>query len=188
MKKEYRSSIRSKRLIKEAFTELLKTEKIDKITVVDIMEKADLSRNTFYSHYQDIRAVGEEIEDEIFTNLDEYLDEAVKNKEIDNPLPLLLRIGSFIEKNRVLDSLLLNDSHSGEVINRVKNVVVQRVIDNMDTINIKDKMGFLVYVEYSANGAIGLFLRFIKDEIDLSIEEISMKINSYFLSGYELFK
>jgi len=52
-KKElYSSAIRSRVMIREALLELMKQKHIDKISVSEIMNKADLVRRTFYSHYK----------------------------------------------------------------------------------------------------------------------------------------
>ena len=56
-KAEYRSAIRSKKMIRHAFIELLGSTAADKITVTDLAQKAGLNRGTFYAHYEDNRPV-----------------------------------------------------------------------------------------------------------------------------------
>ena len=58
-KAEYRSAIRSRRLIREAYTQLLKEKNLQKITVTDIVTRAEINRATFYAHYPDVRGVTE---------------------------------------------------------------------------------------------------------------------------------
>ena len=41
-KAEYRSAVRSKKLIKQAYVELIKEKDIDKITIKDVVAKADI--------------------------------------------------------------------------------------------------------------------------------------------------
>jgi AcrR family transcriptional regulator len=64
-KAEYKSAIRSRRLIRQAFIELMKEKELEKITVTDIVKRADINRGTFYAHYKYTRAVIEQIENEI---------------------------------------------------------------------------------------------------------------------------
>ena len=56
-KKEYRSAIRSRRFIRQAFMELLREKRLEKITVTDIVNRADINRSTFYAHYTDVKAL-----------------------------------------------------------------------------------------------------------------------------------
>lgn len=44
----------TRKAIIESFMELLKKKSLDKITVKDIIESADINRNTFYYYFQDI--------------------------------------------------------------------------------------------------------------------------------------
>lgn len=74
-KAEYRSAIRSRKLIKQAYVSLIKEKDIDKITVMDIVTTADINRGTFYAHYSNVNAVGEQIGNEIISALLEFLDE-----------------------------------------------------------------------------------------------------------------
>ena len=43
-----------KRMIAEKFAELLEHEKIEKITVKQLVSECNISRQTFYYHFQDI--------------------------------------------------------------------------------------------------------------------------------------
>ena len=66
-KAEYRSSLRSKRLIYEALADLLQEKPLEKITVADLVRRADINRGTFYAHFVDIPDVINHI-------LDQYLE------------------------------------------------------------------------------------------------------------------
>ena len=62
-------------MIREVYTQLLKEKDLSKITVTDIVTRADLNRATFYAHYPDVRGVTEEIEDEIIEKMIDVLKE-----------------------------------------------------------------------------------------------------------------
>lgn len=47
-------SAKTKDIIISAFLELVSTDDFDKITVTDLAEKCDISRQTFYYHFEDI--------------------------------------------------------------------------------------------------------------------------------------
>lgn len=67
------SSVKTRKLIKNTFIKMLSEKKeISKISVSELVERAEISRATFYAHFDDIYAVVEEFEreiiDEFFTN------------------------------------------------------------------------------------------------------------------------
>ena len=52
-KKTDRRVRRTRKLIQEAFVSLILEKRYDKITVQNIIDRADVSRSTFYAHFQD---------------------------------------------------------------------------------------------------------------------------------------
>ena len=65
------SSRKTRKLIRSTFAEML-SEKgtIDKITVTELVNRADINRGTFYTHYDDVYAVAEDFETEILEHFD----------------------------------------------------------------------------------------------------------------------
>lgn len=60
------SSAKTKNLIRQTFAEMLNEKKeIGKISVTELVRRADINRSTFYSHYNDIYGVAEDYENEL---------------------------------------------------------------------------------------------------------------------------
>ena len=57
--------VRTKRAIRNAFTELLAEKDLNYITVKDISDRANINRKTFYNYYNGIYQVIEEIESDL---------------------------------------------------------------------------------------------------------------------------
>jgi AcrR family transcriptional regulator len=53
IQKNDRRANRTKRSLSEALVELIKEKRFDDITVQDVIERADVGRSTFYSHFRD---------------------------------------------------------------------------------------------------------------------------------------
>ena len=98
-KTEYRSALRSRKLIKQAYVELIKEKDMDKISVIDVVTRADINRGTFYAHYKSVIDVADQISDEILSALLEFLNEFDNTRLIENPLPFLTNIARFLEKD-----------------------------------------------------------------------------------------
>ena len=96
----------TKRLLKESLIELLKQKDISHITIKEISENADLNRSTFYSHYQDVYQLLDEITQEVvsripfaydgndynISNIAEFIDYIHQHKDI---FSVLLRQGAL---------------------------------------------------------------------------------------------
>ena len=64
-KREDRRIRHTKRAIKNAFFELMDEKPVDKISVTELCERADINRSSFYAHYVDYPAFLDELECEI---------------------------------------------------------------------------------------------------------------------------
>ncbi len=63
----------TKQVIKENFLALLLTKPTKKITVKELCEKAEINRTTFYSHYDDIYSLTEELQTESINEIKKRL-------------------------------------------------------------------------------------------------------------------
>ena len=65
----------TKQVIKDSFLELLENNNYEDITVKAVCQKADINRATFYSHYETLSALMEEIEYEKGKQLFDLIDD-----------------------------------------------------------------------------------------------------------------
>ena len=91
MKKEYRNSARTKKMIRSAFVDLIGEKKvIASISVAELAERADIAKSTFYNHYDDIYAVADEILKELLDSLDMIIDAMDADKTSDYHIYILI--------------------------------------------------------------------------------------------------
>ena len=110
-KAEYRSALRSRKLIKEALADLLQAPPLDKITVTDVVKRAQINRGTFYAHYADIPDVIQHLIQHTFSNIQEVLSTPpIAIAEI--PHALLTRIQSILEDDLDFYQKILRSSAS----------------------------------------------------------------------------
>ena len=64
-----RRILNSKRKLKETLLLLLKKTKLKEITVLELCEKANINRTTFYKYYTDIDDLVYKIEEDLIENL-----------------------------------------------------------------------------------------------------------------------
>ena len=125
---EYRNSIRSKTLIKNSLIELLKTKPLEKVTVTDIVNNADINRGTFYAHYTDICELIHAVEDEIVDTLCSFTHEWNETEPFQNPLPLFLRISDYLTQKQDLIFALMNANNTSSFVFRLPDLLTEHLL------------------------------------------------------------
>ena len=72
--KEYSCVKKTKKAFADSFVALSKDKQLNKITVKEVCEKAELSRNAFYFHYKDINDLVDDIENSVIAELEKILE------------------------------------------------------------------------------------------------------------------
>ena len=105
---------RTKKSIRDAFFELIDEDGFDSVTVKDITDRALISRNTFYLHYEDkfdlLNKISNELMRKVYWRVSKDL---IKIKDLDLTIDctaaLLISIQRVIDEDRDLYRLLLTD-------------------------------------------------------------------------------
>jgi AcrR family transcriptional regulator len=185
-KAEYRSAIRSRKLIKQAYVELIKEKNIDKITIKDVVTKADINRGTFYAHYSSINAVSEQIGSEIVSALFEFLDEFKDSRMIENPLPFLRKISRFLEEDLEFYRTLINSQSSIIFLNKLKRLFVNKIrSDEKKMLAIKNKDQFIICVDLFASGFVGLYQDWFNHKITMSLDDLAVNFSEIIKNGFK---
>jgi len=183
-KAEYKSAIRSRRLIRQAFADLMKEKKLEKITVTDIVKRADINRGTFYAHYQDINAVNKELENEVIEMMLESLGEISYENFFQNPLPVLLKTSSYLNEDLEFYRILINADGAEQFLIRLKDIFVNHMkTDSNIPEHIKNSPIFLIRAHFVAGGIMNLYQVWFRGEINNSLNEISLEASKIITNG-----
>lgn len=177
-KAEYRSSIRSKNLIKKSLAKLLHEKEIGKITVSDIIRDADISRGTFYAHYSDINAVMEQIiseELEKFAFLLSGLDVDPDTSEIDRIIKVACEyMSADMDYYRMLSQSNLLDNFVARIIN----LYYDKLFDSLHAKHPQYSRNEIdIYLLYITSGLKTVLLSWLSNDITGSPSEISEKLS-----------
>lgn len=176
-KKEYRSAVRSRKLIRQAFLELLKEKNLEKITVTDIVKQADINRSTFYAHYPDVMGVIEEISEEVLEHTHKFMQEVEFSDFFANPLPHLKNIIKVAEENIEMYRLLCSSAMGNEQLDRLKNVLIERTLKTIDKPEtFKDSLEFEFSVRFFMGGIVDVYTQWLRGNMDCSLEEITEQL------------
>jgi len=167
---------RTKRRLSEALINLILERGYENVTVQDILDKADIGRSTFYSHYED--------KDQLLkagpTNLGVVLFEQRNslNGESAGQGINFVNLFKHVSANRRLAKAMLGKK-SGNIIfevfeNRISSVVKEKYQPRFSN-SKKDKI-MLGYLAQSAASAVTCFLRrWVDDDFIFTPEEMSLR-------------
>ncbi|MGL9730066.1 TetR/AcrR family transcriptional regulator [Enterococcus sp. DIV0756] len=164
-----RRTAKTKRAIKNAFLDILKVKSINKITISELSEKADIGRGTFYLHYHDLYDVYESVERDLYAELVEMFDEFSPYVTSENLLALTNEVTAYIDKKREL-FLLLMDVHEN-ILNKIKEIFNEKVLQDecYSEISEYEQLEALFIVA----GTFGILEEWLRSGLDMPLEQVS---------------
>ena len=183
-KAEYRSARRSRKMIQQAYVELLQEKEFDKITVTDIVTRADLNRGTFYAHYKNTEELLTQIKNKIINKMLDFLREFHHKNFFQNPLPLLQKVESYIEDNYDFLRMLVGTKGSGQFLLKLNRTFVEFFKNNEEIPKaIKNKPDFIIQGHFFAGGIINTYHAWLSGDLDKSLQEVSLVISNIITSS-----
>ena len=177
--------------IKDSFLELINQEPYPQINVAKLCRHADMTRSTFYSHFDNLTAVLNAVLDDALL----FTDNGQTNTEIDptasldllkeneSLLPACQRIADSTKYRKLLMDSSLNDYIIGRIANHEKNKLVPAIQERTGLSESESELLF----NYSIHGSFAINKRhhFVKD--DDWYRELQL-LNQFTSAGYESIK
>lgn len=173
-KAEYRNAVRSRTLIRKAFVELLHEKDFGKISVTDIVTRADINRGTFYAHYRDTADVLGQIENELVAQMEGLIDECNSRDLVRDPLPVLQQLGAILAGDLEFYRLLITASGSGNFLGKLRSVFVEKMMDDPRTRQrYRNREKFFITLTHFAGGMTAVYEAWFAGKIDKPLDEIA---------------
>lgn len=179
VKKEYRNSARTKKMIRKAFVDLIAEKKlISDISVADLAERADIAKSTFYNHYEDIYAVADEMFRELTDSLNMIIDAMDADKTADYHI-YIKRIFDFLKENEELYRKVAGSPDSIYFIDRIKHVITKCVFANANSPYLsRNKTERQVQIAFLSNACVDTMVDYFKGEINMSFDKLEKTLMS----------
>lgn len=182
---------KSKRAIKQAFIQLLKENNLDRITIQQISDLADVNRGTFYLNYEDKYALLDEMENEQIEKIKGFVDirkmdlstktsdrfiEEFANKIIKNVI-------THIEYNMEFYQVILNLERKSQIEEQLADIVrsnIKHLIGNKDNVfGIPENY----YLSYVVGSMMSMIKYWVSDENRVSVEELVNYVSTIASTG-----
>ena len=171
MKAEYRSGIRSKTMIKEAMLELMVEKPFDKITITDIVKKADINRGTFYAHYDNTAEVLKSISASVMDEIAAAFKAKNNSDALWNPRGYLKQISDFFLTNPTYFARLVATEKISEVLNDARHNAIKKILNDLGMdLPESSKAQLSIILDYSISGICTLYTDILLEKIPASLE------------------
>lgn len=148
---------KTKALLRHCLAELMKTKKINEITVKELADMSDLNRGTFYLHYRDVYDLLEQTENELMADFDQALSGFDAADFRTHPAPLFSRVFSLIRENQDIVGILMGENGDLHFQNRLKKVVEEKCLRALiEDYRAKNSEQFMVFHNFLLSGCIGI--------------------------------
>ncbi|MEG1165832.1 MAG: TetR-like C-terminal domain-containing protein [Oscillospiraceae bacterium] len=184
-----RNAIRSKNAIKNAFVELMRKNDISKVKVKDILILADVSRATFYAHYQDVYSVLEEIENTHIELLKKFLNAQPRYALIDDFMPFIKQLFEQIQENEEFFKMLFAAPNANTFLSKLQKVFVDYMMEDEALLQkVRSAEQARLFFSFIAIGTANLLQEWFINEHTFSFDELANMLNEAILNGISSIK
>lgn len=173
----------TKMMLKSSIAELLNEKPLEKITVKEICEKADINRGTFYSHYSDQYDLYNSIVDELLDGIFDRLGDFMTN-DGDVLVDSITNVYDYLKDNAETIRTLLRNGVEYSIENRIRNVIKSIYLEKINKSVDIDLIN--AAYSYMAAGAISLIRYWLNSNMNKSsreMAEFSLQLTSNGLSS-----
>lgn len=177
-KAEYRSSIRSKNLIKKAVAKLIHEKELSKITVSDVIREADISRGTFYAHFPDIQSVFEQIETEEVKKLVNLVNRAQsEDTDIQDTNSFLSVIFNHLYSDFEYYKMLMQSCFLNNYLCRLIDIYYEETLNKLlSKDSNKDEAEANLFMTYTTSGAKDVIIGWLQGRIKGTPDELAKRL------------
>ena len=170
-----KSSRKTRELIKQTFSDLIKQKSnIKDITVTELVNKADITRSSFYTHYDNIYEVAKEIQNEA---LELFVNKHKNINSIDELYNYFDEIFELFKKENENYKNLLKGDFASLLLEKLRKQTEINLYDyfkdkNIDQLSLK--------ISLFTDGCILLIIKYFNNELDSNLDEINIFLKKTF--------
>lgn len=172
---------KTKKLIQQTFIDILEHKSFESITVGDIAKRANINRGTFYLHYLDKFDLLDQIEQRLFFDLGEHIDELqaryLRSQTFEKEQEQLADgLFSFIKGHAPVLKILLSDRGRAGFHLRFKNSFSEKVRKNLEqheSFYVDLQVPIDYFLSFITSAFLGLIEQWIQNDLDKTPEEMT---------------
>ena len=169
-RKENQRTRLTKRLLRESLLGLLEEKPVERITVKELCERAELNRSTFYAYYQDVVQLYYEMGNELVDALLDYVRDMGADRVQTEPML------AYIKERREMFALLIYNGQFMDMNAPLQRRVFEETIRYIWPAGAEMSVAgpeWKYILQYMFMGGSGLIHRWVRDGCDMEPAELA---------------
>jgi AcrR family transcriptional regulator len=186
-----RRTIRTKKMIRNALSELIEEKGFNDISITDLTKRADINRGTFYLHYTDKYDLLEKVENEVIQEIQE------QTKDIDSinllnidalnePLPFMIKLFEYFKENSNFMKAILGPKGDPIFHSKIKKFIETNLFEKglSKTFNKENMLVPEEYlISYVLSAHLGVVQQWVESGMKKSPKDMASILTKLFLLG-----
>ena len=188
--KDNRSTRRTRSAIREALTEMLALKPVGKITVQELIDRANICRTTFYAHYEDIYDLLSEVENDILSEIREGLEGLDQAPiRVEEQYPAIEAVVEVYARHENLIRLLNGPNGDPAFDAKLQDTIYQltRQLRRLKEGDAFDEERHRLYSCYVISGGISVLNRMISANLPIDPAEAGRVLGAMAAAGERIF-
>ena len=188
--KDNRSTRRTRSAIREALSEMLAVKPLGKITVQELIDRANICRTTFYAHYEDIYDLLSEVENDILSEIREGLEGLDQAPiRVEEQYPAIEAVVAVYAKHEKLIRLLNGPNGDPAFDARLQDTIYQltRDLRKVKEGDVFDEERHRLYSCYVISGGISVLNRMLSANLPIDPAEAGRVLGAMAAAGERVF-
>jgi AcrR family transcriptional regulator len=162
---------RTRRLVQEALVALIIERGYDRVTVQDVLDRADVGRSTFYAHFRDKEALFGSCFDDLRESLQRELDAMTPGLAPPDPGRPVGVIFEHAYRNRLVYQAVCGRRGDNLISRHLHDLVVGLLREHLSTVGTR--LPAEVVAEYHANALLGVLVWWVRQDFPYGPAEIA---------------
>ena len=174
-----RRVIRTKKAIRNALLQLAVEKDLEKITIKEIAERADVDRKTIYNYYPGIMEIFGEIENELIANFYREAQNLIHTKDVRQ---YFLSVAGLINQDFEIYELIVR-SNNHTFINKIVLFLREWIQATLNQSGILDTQKIALATEYLSGGIFNAYRYWFQSDRQKTLEEFSLELCDLLMGG-----
>ena len=163
---------KTKKGLRNALFELIKQKDINDISVTELTQKAEINRSTFYFYYKDIYDMMEQIQDEIYTAIDnELIQTDLKFNKLSDYTAYIQRFLEYSKANCEICKFVIMNDCQNKLAKKILDALLKNVPDSKLGYEPTDSRYYLT--TFAINAIQGTIIEWLNDGMQVPAEEMA---------------